>query len=257
MSGKPSKINGMGGSNSFNHLKVNGRLITDRKEVVVALVINLLKDSLTDNYSSEFQRIKMLKRHLDFLLKTKRIITSVTKLKQSLQRANDLATGLDQVHCQCLTHLPNSALSVLLKVYNHVWESGCFLPSWVETIVIPVTKLGKDHLDPGNFIPIALTSYLCKAIERMINAYLMWSLESQGLSEKQCGFRKNHSTLDQLICFETIFRNTCVKKEHVLTITFEGLQHSVEAQHSGGPQGSWFQRPSPQVSSEFLIRAFF
>ena len=56
------KIKGTGGSNSFKHLKVNSRLITDRKEMVVALAINLLKDSLTDNYSSKCQRIKMLKK---------------------------------------------------------------------------------------------------------------------------------------------------------------------------------------------------
>ena len=56
----------------------------------------------------------------------------------------------------------------------------------------------------------------------MINARLMWSLESQGLlSEKQCGFRKNHSTLDHLVRFETFIRNAFVKKEHVLTIFFD------------------------------------
>ena len=90
------------------------------------------------------------------------------KLRQSLQRANDSATGLDQVHYQLLTHLPNSALSVLLKVYNHVWESGCFPPSWREAVVIPISKPGKDHSDPGNFRPKALTSCLCKTMERMI-----------------------------------------------------------------------------------------
>ena len=53
----------------------------------------------------------------------------------------------------------------------------------------------------------------------MINARLMWSLESQGLlSEKQCGFRKNHSTLNHLVRFEMFIRNAFVKKEHVLTI---------------------------------------
>ena len=50
----------------------------------------------------------------------------------------------------------------------------------------------------------------------MINARLMWSLESQ------CGFRKNHSTLDHLVRFETFIRNAFVKKEHVLTIFFYG-----------------------------------
>ena len=47
----------------------------------------------------------------------------------------------------------------------------------------------------------------------MISARLMWSLESQGLlSEKQCGFRKNRSTFDHLVRFETFIRNAFVKK---------------------------------------------
>ena len=59
-------------------------------------------------------------------------------------------------------------------------------------------------------------------MERMINARLMWSLESQGLlSEKQCGFRKNHSTLDHLVRFETFIINAFVKNTHVLTIFFD------------------------------------
>ena len=59
-------------------------------------------------------------------------------------------------------------------------------------------------------------------MERMINARLMWSFESQGLLfEKQCGFRKNRCTLDHLIRFETFIRNAFVKKEHVLTIFFD------------------------------------
>ena len=55
------KIKGKGGCNSINHLKVNSNLITDKKEVAEVLAKNLSKDSSTDNYSDEFQRIKMLK----------------------------------------------------------------------------------------------------------------------------------------------------------------------------------------------------
>ena len=175
------------------------------------------KNSVTDNYSSQCQRIKMLKgkRRLDFSSTNEEdynLPFSMTELKQSLQRTNDSATGLDQVHYQLLTHLPNSTLSVLLKVYNHVWESGCSPPSWCKVVVIPIPKPSKDHSDPGNF----------KTMERMINACLMWSLESQGLlSEKQCSFRKKHSTLDHLVHFETFIRNAFIKKEHVLTIFFD------------------------------------
>ena len=204
------KIKGKGGCNSVNHLKVNGNLITDKNEVAEVLAKNLSKKVSTENYSAEFQRIKILKekRRLDFSSKNEdeySLPFSVTELRLSLQTANDSATGLDQVHYQLLTHLPNSALSILLKVYNHVWESGCFPPSLCEVVVIPIPKPGKDHSDPGNFRPIALTSCLCKTMERMINARLMWSLKSQGLlSEKQCGFRKNHSTLDHLVRFERL-----------------------------------------------------
>ena len=100
----------------------------------------------------------------------------MSELKQSLQRANDLATGLDQVRYQLLTHLPNSALSVLLNMYNHIWESDCFPPSWREAVVIPVPKRGKDYSKLRNFRPIALTSCLWKMMERMINtACRVWS----------------------------------------------------------------------------------
>ena len=98
------------------------------------------------------------KRRLDFSSKNGEeynLPFSVTELRQLLPRANDSATGLDQVHYQLLTHLPNSALSVLLKVYNHVREYGRFPPSWREAVVIPIPRPGKDHSDPGNFRPIA------------------------------------------------------------------------------------------------------
>ena len=151
------------------------------------------------------------KRRLNFSSKNEeeyKLLFSVTELRQLLLKANDLATELDQVHYQLLTHLPNSALSILLKVYNYVREYGCFPPSWHEVVVIPIPKPCKDYSDPSNFRPIAVTSCLCKTMERMVNACLMWSLELQGLlSEKQCGFRKNHSTLDHLVHFETFIIN--------------------------------------------------
>ena len=60
-------VRNKGGCNSINHLKVNGNLITDKKEVTEVLAKNLSKCSLTDNYSDEFQRIKMWKeKHPDF-----------------------------------------------------------------------------------------------------------------------------------------------------------------------------------------------
>ena len=52
------------------------------------------------------------------------------ELKQGLQKSNNSAAGPDEVHYNLLTHLPESVLSVLLKVYNSMWESETFPPSW-------------------------------------------------------------------------------------------------------------------------------
>ena len=85
------KIKGKGGCNYINHLKVNGNFITDKTEVAEVLAKNRSKYSSTDNYSDEFQRIKMLKekRRLDFSSKNEEeynLPFSVTELRQSLQR---------------------------------------------------------------------------------------------------------------------------------------------------------------------------
>ena len=60
----------------------------------------------------------------------------------------------------CLKHLPPESLSLLLDIYNFIWQSGNFPDCWSEATVIPIPKPGKDHSDPNNYRPIALTK-LC------------------------------------------------------------------------------------------------
>ena len=47
--------------------------------------------------------------------------------------------------------------------------------------MIPIPKPGKDPTNPTNYRPIALTSCICKTMERMINRGLVWYLESHKL----------------------------------------------------------------------------
>ena len=55
-----------------------------------------------------------------------------------------------------------------------------------------------------------------------MNNRLMWVLESKGLlASEQCGFRKNRSTADHLVRFDSYIRNAFAKKEHVLAIFFD------------------------------------
>ena len=132
----------------------------------------------------------------------------MSELKAALQKCNDSAAGLDCIHYQLLTHLPEESLYVLLKAFNHIWMTGSFPSSWREAIVIPIPKQGRDPSNPGDYRPIALTSCLCKTMERLVNTRLVWHLESHGLlTDLQCGFRRFHSTTDHLVCFGSFIRD--------------------------------------------------
>jgi len=105
---------------------------------------------------------------------------------------------------------------------NYIWETGDLQSIWKLADAIAIPKPGKDHCEPSNYRPIALTSCVCKTMEMMINAHLVWFLESNGLlSNIQCGFRQDRSTLDHLVRFETFIRNAFAKKEHAVSIFFD------------------------------------
>ena len=103
-----------------------------------------------------------------------------------------------------------------------MWETGTFPESWELATVIPIPKPGKDHAEPNSYRPIALTSCLCKTLERMINVRLVWYLESNNLiSPVQSGFRSERSTNDNLVRLETFIRDAFVAKEHVVAVFFD------------------------------------
>ena len=80
-------------------------------------------------------------------------------------------------------------------------------PYLIFLYVIP-PKPGKDHFNPLNYRPIALTSCICKTVERMVNERLVWYLEKNGLlAKQQCGYRSNRSTVDHLVRLETFIRD--------------------------------------------------
>ena len=97
-----------------------------------------------------------------------------------------------------------------------------FKASYLCLISCPIPKPGKDKTEATNYRQIALTSCICKTMERMINDRLVWFLESNNLiSGNQAGFRKNYSTNDHLVQLESFIRDAFIKKEHCVAIFFD------------------------------------
>lgn len=77
-----------------------------------------------------------------------------------------------------LKHQDDSVLEEILALFNYIWEQGKLPEKWMHAVAIPVLNPGKDPSCPSSFGPIALSSVLCKVMERMVNSRLVYFLET-------------------------------------------------------------------------------
>ena len=141
------------------------------------------------------------------------------EFRKALKKCHDIAVEYDDIRCQFLKHFPFLSLDSLLQIFNQVWHTDILSDSWKEAIVIPIPKPGKDS---GNYRQKALTTCICKTMERMVNNRLVWFLEKNKLiATVQSGFCKQRGTLDHLVRFETFIREVFIKKEHVVFVFFD------------------------------------
>lgn len=221
------KISGKPSSPTISHLKDNNNIIEEPISIVNTLGSTIANNSSSTRASKSFHKYKSQqeKNPIKFESDNTEIYNlpfCLSELEDSLKQSHDTSTGPDNIHYQMLKHLPYSALETLLRIFNDIWTSGNFPPTWSEAIVIPINKPGKDPADPNNYRPIALTSCVCKTLERMINNRLVWYLEKNNIiSELQSGFRKRRSTVDHLVRLESFIREGLARREHVVAVFFD------------------------------------
>ena len=221
------KINGKSSAMAVKHLSLNNNLITDVKDICNTLALTISQNSSDNHYSVGFQRHKLKIESTALSFKSRNqeyynIPFKFSELTDALHQTNDSSPGPDEIPYPFIKNLPPDSLHLLLKLYNKIWEGGVFPPLWQQAIVVPIPKPEKDHSDPNNYRPIALTSCLCKLFERMINSRLVFYLESNNLlAETQSGFRKQRCTTDHLIRLESWIREGIVNREHVVAIFFD------------------------------------
>ena len=227
-----NRIKGRSNTATVKHLSVGSDIITDKTEIANTLAEQLAYNSSSNQCTDRFlkQKQKDEQKKLNFSSSNDEYYNkdfSSDELKSSLNRAHDTAEGPDSIHYQLLKHLPAESMSLILNIYNYIWQTGDFPQCWSEATVIPIPKPGKDHSDPNNYRPISLTSCVCKTLERMINDRLVWYLENNEiLTDIQCGFRKRKSTLDHLVRLESFIRDAFLNKQEVVSIFFD-LEKSI------------------------------
>ncbi|GBO09473.1 putative RNA-directed DNA polymerase from transposon X-element [Araneus ventricosus] len=99
-----------------------------------------------------------------------------------------------------IEHLGPVGRQSLLDIFNLSWRNGRLPRDWKRAIIIPIKKPGKVAGSPESYKYIALTSVICKIMERMILARLKYFLDLKDLLDgAQYGFRIGHGTPDQVL----------------------------------------------------------
>ncbi|GFU00306.1 putative RNA-directed DNA polymerase from transposon X-element [Trichonephila clavipes] len=94
------------------------------------------------------------------------------ELKRALSSAHSTSPGPDGISYELLRHLNENSLISLLYLCNRIWREQAYPTQWQEAIVILILKPEKDPKNPLSYRPIALTSCLCKTLERMASFYV-------------------------------------------------------------------------------------
>ena len=114
--------------------------------------------------------------------------------------ANNKAPGLDGITNQMLKMLPGEAGTRLVTIINAVFEMQYYPMTWKIAKIIVFPKPGKNLRDPTSYRPISLLVTCGKVCEKAADSRYGWHIEDNNiLPNEQFGFRKRHSTTQQLL----------------------------------------------------------
>ena len=147
---------------------------------------------------------------------------SMREFKEALRKSKDTAPGGDNISYILLRNLDKTAQEFLLSIFNKIFSGHVFPESWRESILIPILKPNKPSLLPSSYRPIALTSCICKLMEKIINKRLAFTLEEiRYFSPYQYGFRKNRTTIDPLLSLQSDIYEAYARGEYLVAIFFD------------------------------------
>jgi potassium voltage-gated channel Eag-related subfamily H protein 8 len=221
------KISGNVPSTTVHHLIDKNTRITDITEIANTLGKTFANISSTDHYTAEFLQVKRKaeEMHTSFTSDNSEpynLPITMVELEDALRNTSESSPGPDNIHYQFLKQLPVKSLQLLLLIFNNIYDDGIFPPIWQQATVVPIPKPDKDRTDACSYRPIALTSCICKTMERIVNTRLVYYLEANGcISDVQSGFRKQRSTTDHLVRLESSIREGLANGEHVVVVFFD------------------------------------
>lgn len=205
----------------------DGSIQADHKTVANLLAEHFSQTSSETQYTREFRRFKEQKETKTLSFRTNEQfcynspITEV-EFNTALRTSNESSPGMDNISYSFVKHAHPTLRTFILILFNRIFSEAVFPMEWRTSIVIALPKPNKDLQLCSSYRPISLTSCLCKIMEKIINARLMWYLERNSIiTLNQSGFRRNRSTTDHLVQLEHHLREAIASSQHTIAIFFD------------------------------------
>jgi hypothetical protein len=187
---KPGVLNVIGG---------DGRLTTTEDETA---------SELGTYYHSVFTKDDTLATAPTFPEQTQERLTDITISADSVEEillslnANK-ATGPDEVENRVMKECGEEMAPKLQKLFRKWIDEGEVPSQWKEAHIIPIHKGGSKAV-MSNYRPVALTSAVCKVLEKLICVAIMSFLTTNNLiSQQQHGFVRGRSCQTNImLCLE-------------------------------------------------------
>ena len=126
-------------------------------------------------------------------------INAVKVLKQLKSLNVSKSCGPDNCHPFFLKECAEEIYLPLTDIFHKSLSSGVIPDDWKKANITCIFKKGNKQ-NPGNYRPVSLTSVICKLLERTVREEIVNHLSvNKLLSDSQFGFRKNRSTILQLL----------------------------------------------------------
>ena len=131
------------------------------------------------------------------------------------------ATAKDQVPNRVLKVCHAELVSPLCRLYKLCFDNAVFPNQWKNASVIPLHKRD-SKADPKMYRPISLLSNISKVMEAMIAKSMSKFFHRHNLiSNRQFGFRPNHSTSDVLTILSQCWSSALDKGKEVVAVALD------------------------------------
>ena len=138
--------------------------------------------------------------------------------------------GPDGVIPAQLQQIEELVIPWLVSIYKQCLRLNYVPKLWRETRVVFIPKAGKiAHINPKDFRPISLSSFLLKVLERLIDHQIKSNLDPKLLSVNQHAYTKGRSVETALHSLITSVENSMSKKEVLVAgfVDVEGAFNNV------------------------------